>query len=558
MEQLPDEILQLDINEKRKRAKKILQKDKQKDIQNYVLHEDQIKAEKCRRSFYYFVQQFIGELIPGDVILNWHIKFLCDILERYAFRIIARLPAESDLIINIPPGTTKSTIISQMFPAWCWIAVLPDEDEYSEAYDKKRKKQELKPDKEGDPEKRIYGAFMRFAGISHAERGAHENANKHKDVVRCDKYSKYFPEVTIRRDASGVGNFKNHQRGQRWSVGIDGDIIGQHFDCKIIDDGMNPKASSSELKSSNANTYIDESLASRNTDAKVTVLMVVMQRLAAMDITGYLLAKAKKNPNIRPIQHICLPISYQDYIKPEICKDFYRANGGLLDPIRRDAQTIENERASFGPYAASGQLDQVPIQRGQGLFNADNVVEDVPIPPLYLIDESSIRYWDKAATQGGGDYSAGVLMHRMKKNYDGPQYVVEHVHRGQWGSTKRNIEIRKTAVRDAKKFGMNVINWIEQEPAAAGKESAEITVRELAGFRVKTETKQSQGGKEARAEPFADQVEAGNVGFCTGPWNNVALEEMALAPRGATDDIWDAMAGAFNKLAIGAKTAGTW
>ena len=941
-----NQILEMTRHEKIKKVKRILARDKDKNIQNFVLYEDQIKAEKCRQNFYYFVQQFIEELIPGDIVFGWHIEFLCDILQKYAFRIIARLPAESDLIINIPPGTTKcvcegtpiltdrgfvpvekirrgysvrshsegslfkqkivaterfekscveiktkmgsplrvssdhrvlthlgwkeaedltkndylvslckemdsnmeingseldfitlmlfegscssgnrgftsadkevvdvmkkacfqlkfdidnvknvekaymqfrikdrftggvrkllqeygmwgclaidkcmppqffnmslkqkyrfvslmiatdgfiikrdgkvgirlgserlakdirlllmtcgipsnyyerkngfageysviisgndakkllgnidclqkqkdfenifkkdryslshgypyeitkglqykakqlrprinvkkkgntitnyqfsrfkneidpslskwemddfiydrvtsvlpigeklvyhlqtessdfdtqnfianglvvhnSTVISQLFPAWCWCAALPDENEYSEAYDRKRKKQELKPDKEGQPEKRIYGAFMRFAGISHAERGAHENANKHKDAVKSDKYKKYFPEIEIRRDASGVGNFKNHQRGQRWSVGIDGDIIGQHFDCKIIDDGMNPKASSSELKSSNANTYIDESLASRNTDAKVTVLIVVMQRLAAMDITGYLLAKEKKNPNIRPIQHICLPISFQEYIKPEICKDFYIANGGLLDPIRRDEQVIENERAAFGPYAASGQLDQVPIQRGQGLFNADNIVEDVPVPPLYLIEES-VRYWDKAGTQGGGDYSCGVLMHRMKKNYDGPIYLVQHMHRGQWSSTKRNIEIRKTAVSDAKKFGMNVINWIEQEPGSGGKESAEITVKELAGFRVKTETKQSSGGKEARAEPYANQVEAFNVGFCTGSWNIPALAEMALAPRGAFDDTWDAGAGAFNKLAIGTLTAGTW
>ena len=551
------ELAELSIFEKRKIAKQILRKDKNKDIENLILHEDQVKAEKCRRNFFYFVQQFIGELIPGDVVLNWHIEFLCNILQKYAFRIIARLPALSDLIINIPPGTTKSTLCSQLFPAWCWIAVLPDEGEYSIAYENKRKKGLLKPDKKTDPEKRIYGGFMRFGGVSYSETPALANARLHKQAIESDKYKLYFPEFSVLKDASAVSNFWNNQGGQRWSVGVTGKITGQHFDCKIVDDPMDPFASASELKTSGANKFMDETLSTRNTNPKVTVLMVVMQRLGMLDTAGYLIAKKEKNPHIRPIELICLPITYQDYITPEICKDYYKANGGFFDPVRRDEETILRERASLGPYGASGQLDQIPIQRGMGLFNADKIVEDLPVPPLYLIEES-VRYWDKAGTQGGGDFSCGVLIHRMKKTYDGPTYVIEDMHRGQWGSTQRNKEIKKIAQRDAKKFGLNVTNWIEQEPGAGGKESAEITVRELAGFKVKTETKQSSGGKESRAEPYADQVEAGNIGFCTGEWNTVALTEMALAPRGAFDDTWDASAGGFNKLAIGTKTAGTW
>ena len=552
-----NEILEMTRHEKIKKVKRILARDKDKTIQNFVLYEDELKAEKCRQNFYYFVQQFIGELIPGDIVLNWHIKFLCDILEKYAFRIIARLPALSDLIINIIPGSTKSTICSQLFPAWCWIAVLPDENEYKIAYEKKRNKQELRPDKEGEPEKRIYGAFMRFGGVSFNEKAALANAMKHKTTVESDKYKLYFPEIMIKRDASAVSNFWNAQGGQRWSVGINGGVTGQHFDCQLVDDPMDPKASVSELKTSGANEYIDETLSSRCTDVNVTVMIVIMQRLAALDTTGHLLSKAKKNADIRPIQHICLPITFQEYIQPEICKDFYIAQDGFFDPIRRDKNAIARQRAALGPYGASGQLDQIPIQRGQGLFNADKIVDDVPIPPLYMIDET-VRYWDKAGTQGGGDFSCGTLMHRMKKNYDGPMYVVQHMHRGQWGSTKRNKEIKQTAKNDAKKFGLNVINWIEQEPGSGGKESAEITVKELAGFRVKTETKQSSGGKEGRAEPYADQVENENVGFCIGGWNIAAKEEMALAPRGAHDDTWDSGAGAFNKLAIGTLTAGTW
>jgi len=559
--ELSEEFSEMSVYKKRKLAEKILRQDKDKSVQALVFNKDALIAEKCRRNFYFFVQTFISELIPGEVVLNWHVKYLCNLLQPVIFRIIARLPAESDIIINVAPGTSKSTIVSQLLPAWAWIAVLPETQEYKKTYEIKRKAGKLRPDNEDEKEKRIYGGFMRFCGVSYNEDAALANARKHKAVVECDKYMSYFPELRIKKDSSGIRDFWNTQGGQRWSVGINGGVTGQHFDCKIPDDPMNPLSSDSERKASGANTYFDETLSSRNTDQDVTMMIVVMQRLGSTDTTGHLISKAKKNPDMRPINHICLPVTYQEYIKPEECKKYYKARGGFFDPIRRGKQAIATLRANLGPYAAAGQLDQVPVARGTGLFDADRIVEDVPKPPLHMIEES-VRYWDKAATAGGGDYTCGALMHRMKRKYDGPQYIIEDMERGQWSSTKRNQKIRQTAVRDKNKFGENIVNWIEQEPGSGGKESAEITIRELAGFRVKTETKQpSTGqrvGKTGRAEPYADQVYAGNVGFCDGKWNNIALEEMALAPKGAHNDTWDSSAGAFNKLALGTKQAGTW
>lgn len=549
-----NQLTDLTIHEKRKLAKKILKQNP--DMGTYLMHEDEIRAEKCRRNFFYFTQQFITELIPGDVTFNFHIPFLCDKLQGYAHRVIARLPALSDLIINIPPGTTKSTIISQLFPAWCWIAALPETGEFKEVYERQRKQGRLSTEKKDDPEPRITGGYLRFCGVSFNEKTSTENARKHKQVVESNKYQKWFPEMRLKKDAQALLNFWNIQGGQRWTVGIDGGIIGQHFDFKLVDDPMNPRGSESEIKSSAANTYMDSELSTRNTDPNVTVQVVVMQRLSLADTTQHLLDKAKKNEDIRPIEHICLPITYQDYIKPEELKEFYNANGGYLDPVRRGKQSIATQRANLGPYSASGQLDQIPISKGEGLFNVDMIEKDLNIPPLNMIDES-VRYWDKAGTEGGGDFSCGTLMHRMKKKYIGPMYIIEDMERGQWSSVKRNLRIREIARRDIINYP-DVTNWIEQEPGSGGKESAEITVKELAGYRVKTETKQSSGGKIGRAEPFADQVDAGNIGFCSGKWNIAAEEEMAVAPRGKYDDTWDSASGAFNKLAIGLKQAGTW
>ena len=81
---------------------------------------DKVQALMCRKSFYRFVETFWAVIIPEEPVFNWHIKYLCDELQKLAYYIVNRLPKPYDLIINIPPGTTKSTIVTIMFPAWLW------------------------------------------------------------------------------------------------------------------------------------------------------------------------------------------------------------------------------------------------------------------------------------------------------------------------------------------------------------------------------------------------------------------------------------------------------
>jgi predicted phage terminase large subunit-like protein len=89
--------------------------------------------------------------------------------------------------------------------------------------------------------------------------------------------------------------------------------------------------------------------------------------------------------------------------------------------------------------------------------------------------------------------------------------------------------------------------WIEQEPGSGGKESAESTIANLAGFSVYAE--RPTGDKELRAEPYAVQVAAGNVRLVAGEWNQLFIDEHKTFPRGKFKDQIDAASGAFNKLA---------
>jgi predicted phage terminase large subunit-like protein len=121
-------------------------------------------------------------------------------------------------------------------------------------------------------------------------------------------------------------------------------------------------------------------------------------------------------------------------------------------------------------------------------------------------------------------------------------YVMDVV-RGQWSAPKRERTILATAHMD----GHLVTIWTEQEPGSGGKESAEATTRNLAGFSVKSE--RPTGEKSVRAEPLSVQVEAGNVLMLRADWNQAYIDEMKTFPVGKYKDQIDASSGAINKLA---------
>jgi len=169
-------------------------------------------------------------------------------------------------------------------------------------------------------------------------------------------------------------------------------------------------------------------------------------------------------------------------------------------------------------------------------------IDIVPARPVASDGVSAARYWDKAGTAGGGAYSSGVLMARMR---DGTFTVVD-VRRGQWSALDREKVIKQTAEIDHGIYPTTKI-WVEQEPGSGGKESAEASVRMLAGFSAAAD--KVTGAKEVRADPFAAQWQAGNIKLVRADWNRGYLDEHEHFPAGKYVDQVDASSGAFNKIA---------
>lgn len=474
-----------------------------------LLSESDVAASLCRDSFYEFVQEFWDTIIPDKPHWNWHIKYICDELQKVAERVIADEDKEYDLVINVPPGSTKSTLVSRMFQPWVWTRL----------------------------------ASCKFINASFEARLSNSLTRQSRDIVKSEKYQLYYPEIKIRKDLDGTSHYGNTKNGERISASVGGNITGEHANIFVIDDPINPKVAASESSLAAATAWLNETIPSRVKGIEKVPFILIMQRLHQSDPTAVFLETRDK------VKHICLPAELLANVKPKKLRKQYK--DGLMDPVRLNRRALKIQTKILGPFASACQFDQEPIPRDGAMFDPEKIqIEKTAPPPKSLKGNhlvERIRYWDKAGTTDAGCYSAGPLL-GIDKN--GHYWILDMV-RGQWNYTKRELNMKQTAQVD----GVSVRIGIEQEPGSGGKESAERTVSNLAGFRVKTD--RPVGDKVLRAEPFSTQVNAGNVSMVEAPWNKDLLDELRYFPNSKYKDQVDALSAAFamitkNKLKVGA------
>lgn len=218
-----------------------------------------IKAERCRRSFYEFFKEFWDTIESVELIDNWHIKYICDELQEVYHKWELK-ESQKDLYINVPPGSSKSTMALQLFPVWLWVR----------------------------------NPSIRTISSSYSSDLSTAHAVKSRDCIASDKFKLYYSNVV--QIKSGEDNktwYKNSKKGERYATSTGGTVTGMHADFILIDDPINPKKAYSKTERDNANKHISETLSTRKTDKNRTVTIVIMQRLHEEDATGKALKERK-------------------------------------------------------------------------------------------------------------------------------------------------------------------------------------------------------------------------------------------------------------------------
>ena len=153
------------------------------------------------------------------------------------------------------------------------------------------------------------------------------------------------------------------------------------------------------------------------------------------------------------------------------------------------------------------------------------------------------RFWDLASTEQkpgtDPDWTVGVLVSSWPDGF----YSVDDVVRLR--DTPGVVD--KTILAVTQQDGKGVRVRIEQQIGTGGVFQAEAYLKLLAGYDFAP--RKPTGKKHTRWRPLSVQAEGGNVWLAEGAWNDVFVRELCDLP-GRHDDQADAVAGAFNEIAV--------
>lgn len=444
-----------------------------------------------------------------DYEVNWHHRVVCSYLDKFVEGEIKRL------MLFMPPRYGKSELVSRRLPAYIFGR---------------------------NPEARIIACSYGDTLASMMNRDVQR-------IIDSDEYKRVFPGTAlsganVRTTAQGswlrnsdIFEIVNHE-GYYRSAGVGSGVTGMGMMYGIIDDPIkNRKEANSETFRQAIWEWYTSTFYTRR--APGAGILLTVTRWHEDDLAGKLLALAEGDPEADQWTVVEFPALGEWDEKHPQAEDDPREPGEALWPERYDLDDLKATRVNVGSYDWYSVYQQRPTPPEGGMFKR-HWFEVVGVAPRIA---KRVRAWDKAGSDDSGDYTVGLLMARDSKGV----YYVEDVVRGQFSDLERETVIKQTAAADKAKYG-NVTVWIEQEPGSGGKDSARITIRNLAGHEVRAERPTTD--KATRAGPYAAQCEAENVKLVAGDWNTAYLNELAGFPYGTHDDQVDASSLAFNKLTL--------
>lgn len=330
-------------------------------------------------------------------------------------------------------------------------------------------------------------------------------------------------------ERSAADDWETPDGGGIRAVGVGTGVTGHGADLIIIDDPVKSReeAESKAYRDRVWDWYTDDLYTRLEPGA---AMILIMTRWHQNDLAGRIL----ESEDAAEWTVVKLPA------EAEANDPLGRAVGEALCPDRYDSEALERiKRVLLRSWWALFQ--QTPRPREGEMFKTTKLVWVDAVPVV----ARRVRFWDKAATAGGGDFTVGVLVAE-----DLGRYYVENVERGQWGTDERDAKINETANLDAQRYGIGAVLTVgEEEGGSSGKDASQAFVRLLVGHRVEVE--RASGSKELRADPFSSQVNAGNVCVLRASWTAAFVDELANFPSGKNDDQVDGASGAFNRLARG-------
>lgn len=423
--------------------------------------EKDVELKLCKESFLFFV---------GFVF--WHIykvNFIFYAFHKELAEILLRLPEEKRVIINAPPRIGKTELV-KMYIAWRFLL---------------------------DPTSSVIYCSYDEALVARKNREI-------KDLLVW--LSKYFdlPDLKPLPQANGKKEWVNRANGTILARGTNSNVTGSGCSTLLVcDDPNKPQDRISATILNRRNQIFKSTIRNRINTPDVPIL-IIQQRVASYDLTGYLLGDDEKW------------IHYKFSALKE--------DGESICPERLPVTEIEKYRSD--PFTYNAQYLQVPLDDVGKMFKKDQITFTLMRPATTAM---RLVISVDAAGKGdiGNDFNAIAVCGKV-----GPKYYVLEVL-----NFHADITVLMQKIKEVRKrWGQTTPVLIENK--ANGLAAIQLLRKEMSGILEATPTKD----KVERAIVVKYLFDAGDVTFSTHGlvWGEIQSQFTSF-PHGKHDDIVDAV-----------------
>lgn len=455
-----------------------------------------LDAELGRRSFREYVGMAWPHVESAPFVPNWHIDAMAEHLQAVTAGQI------QDLLINIPPGCSKSLMTCVFWPTWEWARE----------------------------------AKTRFLFASYDQHLSTRDSVKSRSLIDTSWYRARWPHVRFKSDQNEKTYYETSAGGWRLSTSIGGHGTGEHPDRTVVDDPHNVRKAESDKDRETVIQWWDLTISLRGM-ARNARRVVIMQRLHENDLSGYILAKEEG------WTHICLPMRYEPkrmVATPLRWSDPRTNDGELLTPQQFPEAKVQKMEKRLGAYGSAGQLQQRPSPAGGGKVKREwwRYYKDLPERFDEIVQSWDLTFDKKAKShfvsgQVWGRIGARILLlDRDHRRMNAPDQV-------------------RAILNMSAKWPLATAKLIENK--ANGPAVIAMLNDKVQGI-IPIPASES---KEARVDAISPLIEAGNVylpalsigeSVILEPWVEEFIEEWTQFPNGAFDDDVDAGSQALNRL----------
>lgn len=329
----------------------------------------QMFAGLLRLDFLSFAAKCIETIDPAATYVeNWHILVLAAKLQQVQSGETRRL------MINLPPRSLKTHVVSIAFCAW----ILGH-----------------------DPTRRIIC-------VTYSNDVAKTQAKLFNKIMRSDWFRQAFPECRPERP-NKLMDWYTTCGGNRLATSIQGSILSRGADIIILDDPNKGQEIHSRVSREKVKATYDQVISTRLNEPKKGAIVCVMQRLHPDDLAGHLLGLEPWDEVVMPA--IATEREVWDLGNGEIK---VRVPGELLQEFHVGQAELDLKRQSMGLLAFEAQYQQHPVPSEGGVVKRSwlQFYDAVPDPV-----EFTLVSWDTASTLSeNADWSVGTVwaVHQAK------------------------------------------------------------------------------------------------------------------------------------------------